>query len=99
MGWATQYIEQLLAGQTVQFRPHGNSMKGRVNSGDLCTVMPITEPPVKKDVVLCRVGGSQYLHLVNAVRGDRFQIANNHGRINGWIGLENIYGLLIAVET
>lgn len=96
MGWATHYISALQAGETVEFRPRGNSMTGRVNSGDLCRVAPLGDRmPQRGDVVLCSVGRAQYLHIVHAVRGDRFQIGNNHGHINGWIVKKSIYGILI----
>jgi len=41
MGWATLYIADLKAGLTVKFRPHGNSMRPKVESGQLCTVAPV----------------------------------------------------------
>jgi hypothetical protein len=41
MGWASRYIQKLRAGETVSFRPHGQSMTGRIESGQLCTVVPI----------------------------------------------------------
>jgi hypothetical protein len=41
MGWATPYIEKLKLGETVSFRPRGHSMKGKIESGQLCTVKPI----------------------------------------------------------
>jgi len=50
------------------------------------------------DIVLCRVKGAQYLHLVKALRADRYQIGNNRGGINGWIGRAQIYGRLLRVE-
>lgn len=98
MGWATSYIADLQRGETVRFRPRGNSMTPRIRSGDLCTVAPRKDDPRKGDVVLCRVGGTDYLHLVSAVQGDRFQISNNHGRVNGWVSRERIYGILVSVE-
>ncbi|WP_339683991.1 S24 family peptidase [Gimesia maris] len=99
MGWATHYIEQLQAGETVSFRPRGNSMKGKIDSGQLCTVAPVAEDELQKgDIVLCKVNGSQYLHLIKAIQGKRFQIGNNIGRINGWITFQSIYGKLIQVE-
>jgi len=49
--------------------------------------------------VLCRVRGAEYLHIVKAIRGDRFQIGNNRGGINGWIGANNIFGKCIRVEA
>lgn len=100
MGWATYHIAALAQGTTVTFRPRGNSMTGKVNSGDLCTVEPITDHSTIKvgDIVLCKVNGNQYLHLVKAIQGDRFQIGNNHGRINGWVGKGCVYGKCTKVE-
>ena len=48
--------------------------------------------------VLCKVNGSEYLHLVKAIRGPQCQIGNNRGRINGWIGARGIYVCLVKVE-
>ncbi len=45
MGWATNYINELKGGKTISFRPRGNSMVGRISSGQLCTVVPVTEKP------------------------------------------------------
>jgi hypothetical protein len=41
MGWASRYIQKLRAGETVSFGPHGQSMTGRIESGQLCTVAPV----------------------------------------------------------
>lgn len=97
MSWATSHIQRLQAGETVSFRPRGHSMTGIINNGDLVTVQPLTEKdaPQKGDVVLCKVKGSQYLHLVKAVQGDRYQIGNNKGGINGWISRSGIFGLWV----
>jgi hypothetical protein len=99
MGWASQYIEQLQGGKTVQFRPRGGSMAGKIESGQLCTVEPVDAATLAVgDIVLCKVNGSQYLHLVKAIQGARFQIGNNRGRINGWITANSIYGRCVRVE-
>ncbi len=99
MSWATRAIESLKKGETVTIRPRGNSMSGRIESGNLVTIEPIKKAPEKDDVVLCRVGGSDYLHLVKAVSGDRFLIGNNKGRINGWTGRGSVYGKVVKVEA
>jgi hypothetical protein len=44
------------------------------------------------------VNGQEYLHLIKAIQGERFQIGNNRGRINGWVGYKAIFGKLIAIE-
>lgn len=100
MGWATAYIAKLKLGETVQFRPRGHSMKGRIETGRLCTVEPVKEfESLKKgDIVLCRVNGCEYLHLIKAIQGARFQIGNNRGRINGRVGTNSIFGKLVKIE-
>lgn len=99
MGWADGHIARLARGETVSFRPRGNSMTGKIASGDLCTVEPLGEHVLAQgDIVLCRVKGAQYLHLVKAIQAERYQIGNNRGGINGWIGRAQIYGRLIRVE-
>ena len=100
MGWATQYIAMLQEGETVQFRPRGNSMVGKIESGQLCTVEPIDNPETLAvgDIVLCKVNGRQYIHLIKAIQGKRFQIGNNRGRINGWISANSVFGKCIRVE-
>jgi SOS-response transcriptional repressor LexA len=99
MGWATGYIAKLQTGETVSFRPRGNSMTGKIESGQLCTVKPADDDLEVGDIVLCKVAGNQYLHLVKAIQGDRFQIANNKGHINGWVGRNCIFGKLVKVEA
>lgn len=99
MGWAANHIAKLREGQTVSFRPHGHSMVPIILSGQLCTVEPIDVAALKVgDVVLCKVEQAEYLHLVKAIDGDRFQIGNNRGRINGWIPPSRIFGRLVKVE-
>jgi hypothetical protein len=51
------------------------------------------------DIVLCKVNGREYLHLVKAIQGPRFQIGNNRGRINGWVSANAIFGKLVALEA
>lgn len=100
MGWAAHYISQLREGNKVQFRPRGSSMKGKIESGQLCSVEPIQDPGTLEvgDIVLCKVNGREYLHLIKAIQGPRFQIGNNRGLINGWIGSKAIFGRCVNVE-
>ena len=46
-----------------------------------------------------RVKGNVYLHLIKAIDGERFQIGNNRGGINGWVGATAIYGIAVRVES
>ncbi len=100
MGWATPYITKLKNGETVSFRPRGHSMTGKIESGQLCTVAPVADYASlqKGDVVLCKVNGAEYLPLIKALQDARFQIGNNRGRINGWIGANSIFGKCVGIE-
>ena len=99
MGWALHYIDKLRQGETVSFRPRGNSMTGKVESGQLCTVDPIDAEKLEVgDIVLCKVNGREYLHLIKAIQGKRFQIGNNRGRINGWVSANSIFGRCSKIE-
>jgi hypothetical protein len=75
-------------------------MKPKVKSGQRCTVAPVSdhEELAVGDIVLCKVRGNEYLHLIKAIQGGRFQIGNNRGHINGWIGPNSIFGRLTHVE-
>lgn len=99
MSWAKFAIESLKEGKTVQIRPRGHSMKGKVNDGDLVTVEPCqAEDLAVGDIVLVRVKGHDYLHLVKAINQNRFLIGNNRGGINGWVGHNCIYGKATKVQ-
>lgn len=102
MGWADNYIEKLRAGEIIQFRPRGDSMRPRIKSGELVTVAPLERAPEVGDVVLCTVSGAQYLHLVRAQKvirsSQRFQITNMRGGVNGWIKAGRVHGKVTAIE-
>lgn len=96
MGWATPYVEKLRNGETVSFRPRGHSMTGKVESGQLCTVEPVAPATLRVgDIVLCKVNGREYLHLIKAIQGPRFQIGNNRG----WVTAGAIFGRCVKIEA
>lgn len=99
MPWWSHAKEELEKGNKVQIRPKGHSMAGKIESGQLVTLEPVEKSSLKKDdVVLCRVKGAVYLHLIKAIdsKTNKFLIGNNKGHINGWTG--TIYGKVIKVE-
>jgi hypothetical protein len=75
-------------------------MKGKVDDGDLVTLEPYDVTQLRSgDIVLCRVKGRDYLHLIKAIgEGPRFQIGNNRGGINGWVGPNAIFGIATKIE-
>ena len=99
MGWASSHIAKLREGEPVSFRPRGHSMTGKIESGQLCTVEPVDPTSLRvNDIVLCKVNGREYLHLIRAIQGGRFQIGNNRGRINGWVSAGSIFGRCVRIE-
>ncbi|HEU0052223.1 MAG TPA: S24 family peptidase [Longimicrobium sp.] len=100
MSWAAHAKEALRRGETVQVRPRGHSMTGKVNDGDRVTLAPVDPDSLKPgDIVLVRVRGTDYLHLVKAVDRGRFLIGNNRGGTNGWVGRHAIHGIAVRVES
>jgi SOS-response transcriptional repressor LexA len=100
MGWAKFAIEKLQHGESAKVRPRGHSMTGKVNDGDLVTLEPCKADTLRPgDIVLVKVKGNVYLHLIKAVNNGRFLIGNNRGGINGWVGANAIYGIAITLES
>lgn len=93
-----QIAQRLVKGETVEWRPHGNSMTPRVHSGQLVTVAPCKIEDVEiGDIVFSKVRGNYYLHLVRQKGEDgRVLISNNHGHDNGWT--RAVYGKLVRVQ-
>jgi phage repressor protein C with HTH and peptisase S24 domain len=80
----------------VTFKAVGNSMTPKIRSGDTVTVAQVDSTVVKKnDIVLARVKGRLYLHLVSAVEKDRVQISNNKGHVNGWTSRAQVFGRVV----
>ena len=100
MSWAKYAKEALQRGEVTMIRPRGHSMQGKVNDGDLVTLAPCApEKLAVGDIVLVRVHGTDYLHLIKAINQGRFLIGNNRGGTNGWVGKNALYGIAIKIES
>ena len=76
MGALDAVAARVAEGRTVEFRPSGSSMVPLIRSRQLVTVAPVDPAKVEVgDIVLARVAGTTYLHLVSAVDATR-------GRVN-----------------
>lgn len=91
-----QHIESLAKGEEATFRPKGNSMKPKIESGQKITVSPDISDLNVGDIVFCKVNGNHYIHLIKSIDSDRFLIGNNRGGINGWT--RKIFGKVTKVE-
>ncbi|MBU2666249.1 hypothetical protein KOI35_22360 [Actinoplanes bogorensis] len=101
MGALDSHAGRVAGGQTVEFRPSGSSMVPLIRSRQLVTVAPVDPAKLEAgDIVLVRVAGTTYLHLVSAVDAPagRVQISNNRGRVNGWTNYARVYGICTAVD-
>ena len=94
-------LETLLEKGEVTFKPHGNSMTPRIDSGDQVVVKKVEVSLLRVgDAVYAKVKGNYYLHLLSAIdeSQDRYQISNNHGHVNGWVNAENVFGVCVQVK-
>lgn len=92
-------LDALARGETlVNYREGGNSMKPLILHRQPVTIAPVNPSLVEKgDIVIAKVHGRVFCHLVTALEGDRVQISNNHGHINGWTTRDHIYGIVTHV--
>ncbi|WP_326666036.1 S24 family peptidase [Streptomyces sp. NBC_00385] len=93
--------DRVTGGATVAFRPSGSSMVPLIRSRQHVVVAPVAPSKLEAgDIVLARVAGTVYLHLVSAVdpARKRVQISNNRGRINGWTSHDRVFGICVAVD-
>ncbi len=94
-------LKTLLEKGEVTWKPHGNSMTGKIDSGDQVVVKKVPVSALRVgDAVYAKVKGNYYLHLLSAIdeSKNRYQISNNHGYVNGWVSAENVYGLCVKVK-
>lgn len=90
-------VERLLAGETIKkYKEGGNSMVPRIYSRQPVDIRPIDKDLEVDDIVFARIGNRYFLHLISAINADgsRVQISNNHGHINGWTPIANVFGLV-----
>jgi hypothetical protein len=106
-------IQKLQAGETIQYRESGNSMRGLIGHRELITCEPIADYSAIRpgqglaSAVFCKVRGNYYTHLIKGVREHKrddgtsrfeFLIGNNRGGTNGWTPQEKVFGRVIRVE-
>ena len=101
MGMLDAVAGRVAGGATVEFRPSGSSMVPLICSRQQVVVAPVDPSKLEVgDIVLARVSGTVYLHLVSAVdqARKRVQISNNRGLVNGWTGHDRVFGICLRVE-
>ena len=92
--------EHLKNGETCRVTGIGNSMTPILKSRQDVICEPVTEKTElhKRDIVLAKVNGRYYLHLIHAIKNDsQFLIGNNHGHMNGWVSKSNVFGKVVEI--
>ena len=96
-----QTAEHLMAGETCYVVGIGNSMTPILRSRQAVIVSPVTDEVElkKKDIVLSKVHGHYYLHLIHGIKdnGNLFLIGNNHGHMNGLVNRKNVFGKVVEI--
>lgn len=99
MGWVKRALKELDENGESQIRPHGGSMKGRIESGQLVTLSRIKPDDVLiDDIVFIKWNGNYLLHLIKDVKNEEVLIGNNLGKINGWVSRNNVLAKVILIE-
>lgn len=101
MGAMDAVAARVAAGAVVRFRPTGSSMVPLIRSRQPVTVAPVDPAEIEVgDIVLAKVAGTVYLHLVSALdrARSRVRISNNRGRVNGWTGHDRVFGICVEVD-
>jgi len=95
-----EIIDKLLNGESIKgYKEGGNSMTPLIKHRQPVNLDPVDTSKLSKgDMVLVKVRGNIYTHKVTALRKGQVQIGNNHGGINGWTNLENVYGIVTEVD-
>ncbi len=93
-------IQNLLGGVSVSgYKEGGNSMSPLIKHRQPIDLAPVDATKLEKgDIVMVKVRGRIYTHKVVGLRHNQVQIGNNHGKINGWTGLHNVYGIVVSVD-
>ncbi|MDT0267386.1 hypothetical protein RM844_13930 [Streptomyces sp. DSM 44915] len=101
MGALDAVAGRVAGGATVTFRPSGSSMVPLILGRQQVVVAPVDPTRLTVgDIVLDRVAGTVYLHLVSSLDppGKRVRISDNRGRVNGWTSHDRIFGSCLAVD-
>lgn len=99
MSWVKEALKNINQGKLAKVRPHGGSMRGRIESGQLVTIEPASFADVEiDDVVFIKWKGNYLLHLVKEKFDDQILVGNNLGKVNGWAPANSILGRVIKVE-
>lgn len=101
--WAQSAIDTLATGQRARLQVFGNSMRPRILSRSFVTLAPRLAYAVG-DVVLVDIEGRTRLHAIRELgtqahdAGPMVLIGDERGRIDGWVPVTAIHGVVVEIE-
>jgi len=99
MSWALHAIQALKEGQIITIQPHGSSMAPKISDRDYVTLAPCDPVTLQHDdIVLVRVHGQDYIHLIKGIKEGQVLVGNNKGHINGWTSIQNVFGKVVEIK-
>lgn len=93
-------LKKIRTGESIEFKEGGNSMTPIIKSREPITLSPVDTSKLEAgDIVFSRVRGNYITsHIITAIDGNRVQISNNHGRVNGWTTRDRVYAIVSAIN-
>jgi hypothetical protein len=100
MVWYKPILDQLRAGRTTTLEQRGFKMFNHIRDGQIATLAPPDGRPFNfDDLVFVYCQGNYLIRLIAAIDGNRFLIADSHGKLLDWVDSDAIHGKVIAVST
>jgi hypothetical protein len=100
MGMIKELLKELSANGVAKIRPEGGSMAGRIDSGQLVTLVTVNPHELEVgDIALVRWKKRYILHLIVDMNEDQFLMGNNLGRINGWVAKNDAIARVDKIEN
>jgi hypothetical protein len=96
-------LEALAQGQSYTWTvPDGGdlaSMREAIQHGQTLILAPVGDPAEIQtgDLVLVKWHQGDIFHLVGEIEGERFLIVNSLGKVNGWVGVDDILGRVTQI--
>jgi hypothetical protein len=96
-------LEALRGGQSYTWTvPDGGnlaSMRAAIKHGQTLTISPVVDPAEIQvgDIVLVKWHQVHILHMVAEIQADRYLIINSVGKVNGWVGAQDILGRITNI--
>ena len=100
--WAGEECRQLALGETIEFRPLGNSMKGLIDAKDLVRLVPARGSGFEVNQIVLVLLSEREVVLHKIIELDDelglVEIGDNRGNSDGWVYKSNIFGIVTHVK-